>query len=171
MPTPVKTCSRCSETRPFGEFYVHKRTGRHQGVCKECQRAAARARAAERQVEPAESKICSTCRQDKASHAFARDPRRADGMRASCKACAARAKWLERYGLTAEAYDALLAKQDGRCGICKRPAGDQRLHVDHCHDSDRVRGLLCGNCNRGIGCLGDDPARIRAAAAYVEGAW
>jgi hypothetical protein len=44
----------------------------------------------------------------------------------------------------------------------------KRLAVDHCHDSNRVRGILCGNCNRGIGAFDHDPSRLAAAAEYLK---
>lgn len=75
------------------------------------------------------------------------------------------------YGLSQERYEALLAAQDGRCAICRTddwPGKDHRPHVDHCHETGRVRGLLCDFCNRGLGLFGDDPARLRAAADYLE---
>ena len=56
-----------------------------------------------------------------------------------------------KYGLTVEEYDALLANQDGVCGICHRPRGSRRLAVDHDHTSGAVRGLLCSVCNRALG--------------------
>ncbi len=74
------------------------------------------------------------------------------------------------YGMTEVEYAALLARQDGRCAICRAPATEAkgaRLDVDHDHASGLVRGLLCGPCNRGIGNLGDDAARLRAAAEYL----
>jgi len=43
------------------------------------------------------------------------------------------------------------------------------VHVDHCHETGRVRGVLCFNCNSAIGKLGDDPDAVRRAAAYLEG--
>lgn len=70
-----------------------------------------------------------------------------------------------RYGLDEAALDAMLEQQGGKCAIC---GNDTRLEVDHCHDTGRVRGLLCGGCNRGIGMFGDAPARMRAAADYIE---
>lgn len=81
---------------------------------------------------------------------------------------------LRRYGVTPEWYEAKLAEQDGRCAICGRtpPPGAiksaSRLHVDHCHDSANVRGLLCNRCNPGLGYFGNDPALLEAAAAYLR---
>jgi len=78
------------------------------------------------------------------------------------------------YGLTDERFNQLVAVQDGRCGICGKVPSVATGHVtdqwnvDHCHDSGVVRGLLCSGCNIGIGQLGDDPARVRAAIAYIE---
>src|SRR5262245_37438199 len=71
------------------------------------------------------------------------------------------------YGLTIEDYDALLARQGGACAICRKPP-EQRLCVDHCHTTKKVRRLLCRRCNLGIGYFGDDPRLLRRAAAYLE---
>jgi len=71
------------------------------------------------------------------------------------------------YGITLEDYDALLATQGGVCVICHNGT-DEPLHVDHDHTTGKVRGLLCSNCNTGIGLLKDDPVRLRAAADYLE---
>jgi hypothetical protein len=71
------------------------------------------------------------------------------------------------YGLSAERYRRMVREQNGLCRICKGPAR-RRLCVDHCGVTRRVRGLLCDNCNTGIGLLRHDPKRLRAAAAYLE---
>src|SRR5437879_6389950 len=65
-----------------------------------------------------------------------------------------------KYGLTLEAFDALLASQGGGCAICGRPDAD---NVDHDHRTGRVRGLLCFNCNVAIGHIADDEDRLAAA--------
>lgn len=79
---------------------------------------------------------------------------------------------LNRYGITVEEYRKLEKRQRGVCAICKNPASyararDTRLHVDHCHKTGRVRGLLCYNCNVGIAKFSDDPQLLRSAARYV----
>lgn len=74
---------------------------------------------------------------------------------------------LKRYGLTVESFDALLASQGGVCAICAGPATGRGWHVDHCHDTGRVRGVLCHQCNVGLGHFHDDPVRLRAAVKYL----
>jgi hypothetical protein len=76
-----------------------------------------------------------------------------------------------RYGIGAAEYDRMVAEQAGRCAICAttEPGGGKTLwSVDHCHDSLKVRGLLCSRCNMGLGYFKDDPGRLRAATAYLE---
>lgn len=76
-----------------------------------------------------------------------------------------------KYGITLDEYDAMLDSQNGHCAIC--PATDPGrkgrsfLYVDHCHETGEVRGLLCGNCNDGLGRFRDDPALLRGAIAYL----
>lgn len=80
-----------------------------------------------------------------------------------------RKQTLKQYGLTPAEYDAMLELQDGVCAICRNECSTgQSLAVDHCHETGRVRGLLCKACNRGIGLLGDDPERVVAAAVYLS---
>jgi hypothetical protein len=65
---------------------------------------------------------------------------------------------LLRYGLTRERYDALVLESCGRCGICgEQDSGTKHkaLHVDHCHETKIVRGLVCGLCNTALGVLED----------------
>lgn len=77
---------------------------------------------------------------------------------------------LRRYGLTVEQYDEMLERQGHVCGICgKGPSGKRRLAVDHDHETGGVRGLLCGECNMGIGKFKDDPELLRAALRWVDG--
>lgn len=75
---------------------------------------------------------------------------------------------LRDYGLTPEAYYELLDQQNHVCAIC---GGSDEvkgiLSVDHCHETNRVRGLLCHRCNVGLGHFRDDPALLARAAQYV----
>lgn len=87
------------------------------------------------------------------------------------RAAAVRSTTLRRYyGITPAQFEALEAGQGGVCLICGQPEPGRRgrLHVDHDHETGIIRGLLCCNCNRAIGYLGDDPDRADALAAYLR---
>jgi hypothetical protein len=73
-----------------------------------------------------------------------------------------------RYGLTPVEYDALLSAQNGVCGICGGPQTGKNWHVDHDHETGKVRGILCNGCNCALGNMRDDPKLLRAAADYLE---
>lgn len=83
--------------------------------------------------------------------------------------------WKNNYGISIEQFEKMLEMQGGVCAICHRPEtqilyGKVRLlSVDHDHITGAVRGLLCSECNRGIGQLGDDPLRVESAARYLRG--
>lgn len=75
------------------------------------------------------------------------------------------------YGITSALYDRMLDEQGGVCAIC-RTTDPQTLHgfwqVDHCHDTEAVRGLLCSLCNTGLGQFHDNPETLEAAARYLR---
>jgi hypothetical protein len=77
----------------------------------------------------------------------------------------ARVRKLARYGLTPLQFAQLLADQKGACAICQEPMKSPR--VDHCHKSGAVRGLLCMQCNSGLGMFADNPAVLIRAADYL----
>lgn len=76
-----------------------------------------------------------------------------------------------RYGLSQEDYDLILAEQNGRCAICGSEDPFDRwgkFHVDHDHLTGYVRGLLCSNCNIGLGQFKDNPMMLKQAIQYLE---
>jgi hypothetical protein len=80
------------------------------------------------------------------------------------------------YGITIEQYNELLTKQNGVCAICEQPETKTnhktgqvyRLSVDHDHKTDRIRGLLCCNCNAGLAKLKEDKILIGEAINYLK---
>ncbi len=82
-----------------------------------------------------------------------------------------RSKWLWRaYRMTLEEYDNLLKEFGNSCGICKEHQSNLSLplHIDHDHVSNKVRGLLCRDCNFGIGLFKDNISIIQSAISYLE---
>lgn len=83
-----------------------------------------------------------------------------------------RSLW-RNYKMTPAEFNDMWAKQSGQCLICEvhmRPRGRhaESVCVDHNHETGAVRGLLCRNCNHGLGMFTDNPKSLRAAAAYLE---
>ena len=80
---------------------------------------------------------------------------------------------VSRNGISLDQYNEMLVKQSGGCAICgtteaKNAKGTKYLVIDHCHDTNKVRGLLCSPCNIACGMLADDPARAIMAAEYLK---
>lgn len=71
------------------------------------------------------------------------------------------------YGISIEQYEEMSERQSHKCALCRR-AYARTLHVDHCHETGDVRGLLCNNCNTGIGLFEESIVLFRAATAYLE---
>ena len=78
-------------------------------------------------------------------------------------------KLWKRYRLTLDDYDELLHEQNGHCAICgvRFSAEGASPVVDHCHDGGHVRGLLCNNCNTGLGLFADSPDILKQAIKYL----
>lgn len=76
---------------------------------------------------------------------------------------------MKSFGINADQYEAMLKEQNGVCAICKKPdICDRDLAVDHCHDTKRVRGLLCTNCNMALGKFQDDLQNLLNAIEYLK---
>ena len=86
-----------------------------------------------------------------------------------------KARWsyiMRNYGLSKEDFESMLEEQQNKCAICGFEFHDEgkstRPHIDHCHDSGNVRGLLCNNCNTGLGQFKDNPSLLQSAIEYLQ---
>lgn len=142
----MKTCSRCGDSKPLSEFktYLHKGEPRPASRCIACMRLVAKERYLEIKQDP--ELLAEAKRKNKAYFLAS------------------------QYGLSPEQYASMLKKSKGRCDICRRePDGRWKtLYVDHCHQTGRVRGLLCYRCNRKLlPLLEEDLNLIQRAIAYL----
>lgn len=144
-----RTCNVCGETKPLDQFRKAKdKPGGHKMQCAACCRVT-EAAYRERNRERIRTYSRGWHRTKDSAHWHKRV--------------------LYRHGLTPEYYLARLWHQKGVCAICELPdRGGRRLHVDHCHRTGVIRGLLCGPCNKMLGLALDQPDRLVRAAEYVE---
>ncbi len=139
-----------------------------------------------RRIDPDRTeKYCPGCKQTLPVEGFGKNRSQSDGLTAYCLPCHNRKgqenrvkNWgssrhyhlVQRYGITAEEADALLEKQGSVCAICQQaPNLNLRVpwHVDHNHVTDKVRGILCHQCNTGLGNFNDDPEILQRALDYL----
>lgn len=139
-----KLCNRCEVEKPESDFYRDEH-GRLRAACKKCWNAGTRKSRAKR---AAQHKV------------YQRNWRQANNDRIRSE------RLVRLYGITLDQFNAMLGTQDGRCAVCLDPM--KEVHVDHCHETKVVRGLLCGSCNRGLGQFKDEPERLRAALRYLD---
>lgn len=126
------------------------------------------------------TKHCPDCGKTRPLEQFPRSRLSKDGRGLHCKPCHnartrrnIRRKWgdtrhyhyRQKYGLGLAEIEAIIRKQGGVCAVCRaRPAA----HVDHDHRTRRVRGILCVQCNSGLGMLRDDPGWVARAIEYLK---
>lgn len=128
------------------------------------------------EIKP-KAKVCGRCKVNKPWFLFYKSKPTKDGLHNWCKDCVQdgqrkhreanpelrRVRHLAGYGLTPEAYDEIYVSQQGLCLVCRE---QRALVIDHCHSTGIVRGLLCSNCNAGIGMFGDHNDLIPYLQAY-----
>lgn len=126
-------------------------------------------------------KKCYSCGETKPKSEFARCKTKKDGLQSNCKHC--RKEWyqnnkekiqntqyLYKFGITSEEYNVKLLKQNFCCAICGKHMAynKRRLVVDHCHTTNKIRDLLCDNCNVLLGHAKDDIEILQKAISYLK---
>lgn len=160
METMQKRCSKCGDMYGLDGFHRDrsKRDGLHP-ICKECHKRRHR-----------QWRASLTAEQHEHLKRVSREWRLSNPQRAALGVRNATLK--AKYGIGVEEYESMLARQNGVCAICgadgPRIAGGKNLHIDHCHKTGKLRGLLCQPCNTALGRFLEEPKLLRKAAAYLE---
>lgn len=153
----MKKCYLCLQTKSVDEFYRDKT--RKDGLttkCKQCSRTYVK-----KNIDPNRThKYCSKCKVTLPLESFAKS-KVADGYQSACRTC----RSLLPYNITPEEYHGMMEQQAGACAICGEV---EKLVVDHCHETQKVRGLLCIKCNWGLGHFKDSHERLTSAAEYLQ---
>jgi hypothetical protein len=129
------------------------------------------------------TKICYLCEQEKNYEEFSSNKSRRDGLQTYCKQCGfdKQTEWYykRKHGISLDERDRLLQAQGYMCLICKNPisfkknkgrglnTGNEAV-VDHCHSSKKIRGILCGHCNTGLGAFKDNVNSLYYAIEYLQ---
>lgn len=137
------------------------------------------------------SKRCSKCKTVKDESDFCKDKSRKDGLNHRCNSCNTihakdialkqkrqfgkveyrnrRRKYelVHYYNISSEEYAKLVHNQNNKCAICGLKP-EPHLAIDHCHDTNKIRGLLCRKCNSAIGLFNDDVRIIENALLYLN---
>lgn len=141
----MKICSACNQELPLSNFLFERRRNRHMARCKSCRTNDQR-----------------RWRKEKLGYETERYSRDKEHSRER--------HLVRKYGVDLKQYAAMLERQSGLCAICGAPEETQFkrvFHVDHCHTTGVVRGLLCRGCNHMLGVVGDDPAVLQRAIEYL----
>lgn len=190
-----KSCSTCSEVKPLQAFHPRNDRGRYESRCKSCcaKRAAHhhrewqkrnKARYASGETAKVSEKKCWRCKASKPAREFGVSRSAHDGLNPSCKACAKayatsvgnpRRSFRDphgrigqiwtKYRLRPDQYQRMLEQQGNCCAVCLDPLV-RTPHVDHCHKTGVVRGLLCVRCNALMAAL-DRDGYVEAAQRYL----
>jgi hypothetical protein len=191
-----RECPNCKVVKPVVLFSKNRRSSTGLAhYCKDCtsakqaakyrERAAAEGRTVRerRPAGPPETKWCPDCAAFRPQTEFSLNASRVDGRAGYClEHQAARIEesrvrlhgttrhyhLMHRYGISAVELERQVERQAGLCLICLRDL-DGKAHVDHDHQTGEVRGVLCFNCNGGLGQFRDDPHLLTRAAAYLDG--
>jgi hypothetical protein len=149
-----KACRTCKEIKPESTafFYFRKENNKFRTQCIECDKLQKK-----KQREANKDKINRERREKYKSCEETR-----------LKARDQRLKYT--FGINIEEYNKMFEKQNGCCKICNihQSKMERRFAVDHCHETDIIRGLLCDNCNLGLGNFQDNPEFLEVAKSYLE---
>lgn len=140
----MKKCRICNKNKPKDSYTFRKDTEKYRTECKQCLNE-------KRKKQPSYGKW----------HKNNKD---------HLKIYERGYRLVRRYGISYVQYFCILDQQEHKCAICKtdNPKGKGQFHVDHCHSTGKVRGLLCSDCNPALGQFKDDVSLLKEAIKYLE---
>ena len=169
-PDGLHTCSGCNETKPVATFsYANKARGKLQARCKACCSIHFKSyRAAN--IDKFRAYKRGTYNANKERYKEARRLHKETSPEREF--IRKRKSYLKtKFGITPDGYEAMLIGQNGKCAICATTEPGRAspyFHIDHCHDTGKIRALLCNGCNLGLGHFKDNIDRLSAAISYLE---
>jgi hypothetical protein len=144
MTNEFKQCTKCSTVKNIDEYYIRKvgkQKGKPRSTCKLCDKS----------YRENNKEVIKKWKANNPLYDRQRDLKR-------------------KFGINLEKYDNLLLVQNNNCAICGVNIGlvGKNLCVDHCHKTNKIRGLLCNSCNLGLGMFKDNQVILNKAAEYLN---
>jgi len=122
----------------------------------------------------AELKVCDKCGNIKGSYWSKNNKYKNGGIwHYWCISCAnkrngKKSRLKNQYNISVEQYEKMLTNQDNKCAICKQEENNKSLSIDHNHNSNQIRALLCTRCNMLLGSINEDIELLKKIIAYLE---
>lgn len=136
----TKICNTCKIEQNINQFGKYKNRGKEYKRC-----------------------TCYSCRNKNHAIMYDKNPEIRERMKKAAKKAA-----LKRdYNITEEEFNRMHEEQEGKCKICNKKS-EKTLNIDHCHTTNKVRGLLCWNCNIGLGYFKDNKQFLINAIKYLD---
>ena len=159
-----KICRTCKVNYPYKAFYMNSRSkDGKDSQCKFCKQKYEKNRIANK--TPVKENTCTECNKTKPSTEFHKNKNKDKGIESRCKSCRNQIIVEKRFGLEKGQLKKMKKLVDHKCEICNNKLP---LAVDHCHKNGHIRGLLCVNCNNGLGRFKDNVQYLRNAIKYLE---
>lgn len=192
----MKKCNVCTAKKDLTEFYFSKKKNDYLKTCNKCRtrikgnytmrtktkEIPERTKLQLRRKEALENGnyYCNNCKIEQPKDNFRSNKNSTvDGYFSKCKKCTYKmekiVKFIKYYNISRDLANEILNKEVHNCSICYTELNpfsnvenkNSSVHIDHCHNSNLFRGILCSNCNRALGLFGDNPHIIKNAYNYL----
>jgi len=157
----MRDCRKCATPKPEDAFYKRK-DGRLYRECSDCMRAASKGYyLANPDYQKNKSREWREANQERV-RAYRTTNRRQSYLTESAR----------RYGITARQFEEMLSSQGQKCATCAKPFDwsdkQTKPHIDHCHQTSKVRGLLCNRCNTVLGLVEENKGLLSTLIEYLK---
>lgn len=179
----MKKCTKCGEEKKLEEFSLRRNIPMGRASrCKACystwHKKHYRKLSLRVNIKIPKEARCYCCKETKKQTEFYKNRGNKSGLKSNCKACVRKDNdsrfeirknyyYKHKYSLALEEVLDLIQQQEGHCAICKTDIVSRNC-VDHDHETKVVRGILCNNCNKGLGHFFDNPDLLIVASNYLK---
>ncbi len=165
-------CPVCGKDREFASKSYFYKAKKYNHACKSCSNSLNAGGLGMVLYDENNQRCCIDCKQHKPDSEYYNNK---SGKTSVCKSCskerfknyAKSTGRFKKYGITKEQFNDMIDNQNNQCAICNKELSSE-IHIDHDHATGKVRGILCGKCNKGLGQFDDNVEFLRNAINYLD---